>query len=73
MEKSDSYLAQGGMCVLREPSDYESYYEDCEWCDFTDEENDKIATALANELVKGTEAFLPMEGTPLSSSNLKWK
>lgn len=28
LEKSDSYLAQGGMCVLVDDSDYESYYED---------------------------------------------
>lgn len=27
-EKSDSFLAQGGMCMLRDESDYESYYED---------------------------------------------
>lgn len=27
-EKSDSYLAQGGICVLRNQGDYDSYYED---------------------------------------------
>lgn len=27
-EGSDSFLAQGGMCVLKEPADYESYFED---------------------------------------------
>ncbi len=27
-EKSDSFLAQGGICVLRDDSDYESFYED---------------------------------------------
>ena len=26
--KSDSYLAQGGICVLREEEDYDSFYED---------------------------------------------
>ena len=26
--KSDSYLAQGGICVLRDEKDYESFYED---------------------------------------------
>ncbi|MBE6555213.1 MAG: L-aspartate oxidase [Ruminococcaceae bacterium] len=26
--KSDSFLAQGGICVLRDESDYESFYED---------------------------------------------
>lgn len=26
--KSDSYLAQGGICVLRDEADYESFYED---------------------------------------------
>ncbi len=25
---SDSYLAQGGICVLKEPSDFDSFYED---------------------------------------------
>ncbi len=25
---SDSFLAQGGMCMLRDPSDYDSYFED---------------------------------------------
>ena len=25
---SDSYLAQGGICVLRGPNDYDSYFED---------------------------------------------
>lgn len=27
-ESSDSYLAQGGMCVLRDDSDYDSFFED---------------------------------------------
>ena len=27
-EKSDSFLAQGGICVLRSEDDYDSYYED---------------------------------------------
>lgn len=27
-EKSDSFLAQGGMCVLKNEADYESYFED---------------------------------------------
>ena len=27
-ESSDSFLAQGGMCVLRDESDYEAYFED---------------------------------------------
>ena len=26
--KSDSYLAQGGICVLRDEEDYDSFYED---------------------------------------------
>lgn len=28
VEHSDSYLAQGGMCMLKSPDDYESYYND---------------------------------------------
>jgi len=28
MEESDSFLAQGGICVLRDPSDFDSYFED---------------------------------------------
>ncbi len=28
VEKSDSFLAQGGMCVMKDESDYDSYYED---------------------------------------------
>lgn len=28
LESSDSYLAQGGMCMLKDESDYESYFED---------------------------------------------
>lgn len=28
MEESDSFLAQGGICVLRDSSDYDSYFED---------------------------------------------
>lgn len=27
-DRSDSYLAQGGICVLKDPSDFESYYQD---------------------------------------------
>lgn len=27
-ESSDSYLAQGGICVLKDPSDYDAYFED---------------------------------------------
>ncbi len=27
-DKSDSFLAQGGMCVLRDESDYDTYFED---------------------------------------------
>ena len=28
VESSDSFLAQGGICVLRDESDYDSYFED---------------------------------------------
>jgi len=28
LESSDSFLAQGGMCMLRDESDYDSYFED---------------------------------------------
>lgn len=28
VDKSDSFLAQGGMCVLKDESDYESFFED---------------------------------------------
>ena len=28
LESSDSYLAQGGICVLKDESDYDDYYED---------------------------------------------
>jgi L-aspartate oxidase len=28
IEKSDSFLAQGGICVLKDESDYDSYFED---------------------------------------------
>ncbi len=28
VEESDSYLAQGGICVLKDTSDYDSFYED---------------------------------------------
>ena len=28
VENSDSYLAQGGICVLKSEEDYDSYYED---------------------------------------------
>lgn len=28
VESSDSFLAQGGICMLRSPEDYEAYYED---------------------------------------------
>ena len=28
VESSDSFLAQGGICVLRDEADYESYFED---------------------------------------------
>ncbi|MBE6689926.1 MAG: L-aspartate oxidase [Ruminococcaceae bacterium] len=28
MDKSDSYLAQGGICVLRDEKDYDSFFED---------------------------------------------
>lgn len=28
VEESDSFLAQGGMCMLKDESDYESYFED---------------------------------------------
>ena len=27
-ESSDSFLAQGGICVLKDMDDYDSYYED---------------------------------------------
>lgn len=28
LESSDSFLAQGGICVLRNEEDYDSYFED---------------------------------------------
>ena len=28
LESNDSYLAQGGMCMLKEQSDFDSFFED---------------------------------------------
>ena len=28
VESNDSYLAQGGICMLKDESDYDSYFED---------------------------------------------
>ncbi|MBQ5676360.1 MAG: FAD-binding protein, partial [Lachnospiraceae bacterium] len=28
LEKNDSFLAQGGMCMLKDESDYDNYFED---------------------------------------------
>ena len=28
IKNSDSYLAQGGICTLKEPSDFDSFFED---------------------------------------------
>ena len=28
LRESDSYLAQGGICVLRDPEDFDGYFED---------------------------------------------
>ena len=28
LESNDSFLAQGGICVLKEESDYDTYFED---------------------------------------------
>lgn len=47
---------------------YNDYYEDCEWREFTDEENDKIASAIANELKNNNESFLSIKTTKMSSN-----
>ena len=39
VESSDSYLAQGGICVLKDESDYDAYFEDT--CRAGHYENDK--------------------------------
>ena len=32
VESNDSFLAQGGMCMLKDPDDFDSYFEDTLKC-----------------------------------------
>lgn len=46
---------------------YNDYYEGCEWREFTEDENDKIANAIVNELKNSSGSFLSIKDIKISS------
>ena len=52
-EKSDSFLAQGGMCMLKSPSDYDGYFQDTMRAGHyeNDEESVKIMIETSPDIV----------------------
>ena len=50
-DKSDSFLAQGGICVLKDENDYDSYFEDTMRAGHY--ENNKESVDIMIRFVKG--------------------
>lgn len=46
VEHSDSYLAQGGMCMLKSPDDYTSYFNDTMRAGHFENDKDAVATMI---------------------------
>ncbi|BCN30577.1 FAD-binding protein [Anaeromicropila herbilytica] len=54
VEESDSYLAQGGICVLKDESDYESFYQDTLRAGHYENDTDSVETMIRTspEIIK---------------------
>ena len=54
VEHSDSYLAQGGMCMLKDESDFESYFNDTMKAGHYENNPDAVTTMInsSQDLVK---------------------
>lgn len=59
VEHSDSYLAQGGMCMLKDESDFESYFNDTMKAGHYENNPDAVATMInsSQDLVKDLIGF----------------
>ena len=57
--KSDSFLAQGGICVLRNEEDYSSFYEDTMRAGHYENNPDSVDIMIrsSREVIKDLEAF----------------
>ncbi len=66
-EESDSFLAQGGICVLRDDDDYESYFEDTMRAGHY--ENDKNSVDIMIRSSREVIADLDSYGVPFEKEN----
>ena len=59
VEHSDSYLAQGGMCMLKDESDFESYFNDTMKAGHYENNPDAVTTMInsSQDLVKDLIGF----------------
>ncbi len=48
VENSDSYLAQGGICVLKEPQDFDSFYDDTMKAGHYENKTDSVTVMIEN-------------------------
>lgn len=53
LTKNDSYLAQGGMCMLRDESDYQSYFDDTMYAGH--QENDRTSVEI---MIRSSQAVV---------------
>lgn len=70
LESSDSFLAQGGMCMLKDDSDYEAYFEDTMKAGHYENDRDSVeimirsSARVVEELVKyGVEFQREVDGS----------
>ena len=74
LETNDSFLAQGGMCVLKEEGDYESYFEDTMKAGHY--ENDPVSVEImirsSQRVLKDLIAVPSRTSRAISCSSSRW-
>ena len=62
MRSSDSFLAQGGICVLRDENDYDSYFEDTMKAGHYENRKESVIWLATGWMSRETEMILPIQG-----------
>ena len=61
MRSSDSFLAQGGICVLRDENDYDSYFEDTMKAGHYENRKESVDIMIRGSISRWMEMILPIQ------------
>ena len=67
-ESSDSFLAQGGICVLRDDSDYDSYFEDTMRAGHYENRKESVDIMIRSSRERTCSSSFPVISFPVTSS-----